>query len=275
MRDFTGLGAFIRARREATTPAQVGLPDIGPRRTPGLRREEVAMLAGLSEGYYARLEQGREKFPSDQVLDALTRVFGLDRDAEVHLHHLARRTGRHWAKHRKDVSPHLLSMLEAFEDTPVLIFGPHRCILGGNTLGRTLFSVVLEDGNLTRFTFLNPAARTFYRNWDDIACMDVASLRATAGTDPNDPALLDLVGEASEKSPEFRRLWQQYDVGDQTHGVTPVHHPKAGDLTLIYQSFHVDGAPGQCVVTFQAEAGSSSEEGIARLRSVTADDALA
>ncbi|WP_431967307.1 helix-turn-helix transcriptional regulator [Actinacidiphila sp. bgisy160] len=273
MEDFTGLGAFIRARRAATSPAQVGLPDTGPRRTPGLRREEVATLAGLSEGYYARLEQGREKYPSDQVLDALTRVFGLDREAEEHLHHLARRTGQHWAKRREDVSPHLQDMLEAYGDTPAMILSPRLDILAGNRLGRALYSVVLEDGNLVRFTFLNPAARTFYQNWDEIARTGVAHLRAAASVDPDDTALQDLVRQLSEKSPEFLRLWQQYDVRGKTRSIKMLHHHQVGDLTLIYQSFDVSGAPGQQLVTYQAEAGSPSETQLARLSALTADDA--
>jgi transcriptional regulator with XRE-family HTH domain len=271
MNSVNQLGEFLRARRAATTPAQAGLPDTGLRRTPGLRREEVAMLAGLSKGYYARLEQGLEKYPSDQVLSALTRIFGLDQDAEEHLHHLARRTSRPWAKHCEDVHPHLMRMLEGYRDTPAMIYNSRLDILAGNTLGKALLSEPLESGNLVRFTFLNPKARKFYQDWDEIARIGVAHIRATASSDPDDSALAALVGELSQASPEFCRLWGQYDVRGKTNEIKLLHHPVVGDLTLIYQSFNVAYAPGQQLATYTAEPGSSSEEGLARLRSLVAD----
>ncbi|MCT9931851.1 helix-turn-helix transcriptional regulator [Planotetraspora sp. A-T 1434] len=264
------LGQFIRARRAAITPAEVGLPNGGPRRTTGLRREEVAMLAGLSEGYYARLEQGREKNPSDQVLEALIRVFGLNADAAEHLYRLSRRESGPRIRHSPQVRPHILRLIEGWSATPALVVGPRLDVLAANALGMGLYSVAIPDGNLVRFTFVNPAAREFYRDWDEIARTGVAALRATAGADPNDPELTHLVVELSARSAEFRQLWGHYDVQNKTYEVKRFRHPEVGDLTLIQQSFNINGVPGQQLVTFQTEPGSPGEEGLALLSSLVA-----
>ncbi|MEU1598310.1 helix-turn-helix transcriptional regulator [Streptomyces sp. NPDC005708] len=265
------LGEFLRVRRARTTLAQAGLPDTGPRRTPGLRREEVAMLAGISKGYYARLEQGLEKYPSDQVLSALTRVFALDQDAEEHLHHLAQRTHRPWAEYCEEASPSLMRMLESYRDTPAMIYNSRLDILAGNALGKELLSEALEDGNLVRFTFLNPKAQKFYQDWDEIARIGVSHIRATASANPDDSPLTALVSELSQVSPEFRRLWEQYEIRSKTREIKLLHHPAVGDLTLIYQSFKIVDAPGQQLATYTAEPGSPSEERLAQLRSLVAD----
>lgn len=273
MQSVNPLGEFIRARRAATSPKQVGLPDEGPRRTAGLRRHEVAMLAGVSEGYYARLEQGRERHPSDQVLNALTRVFGLDAEAAEHLHKLARqglrKRGAGCSAAGDHVAAHLVRLIGSWS-TPAVIFGPRFDILAANDPAKALLSVMGAETNLLRFVFLDPAARRFYRDWEEIAWTCVAGLRAAASLDTEDRALYALVGHLSTHSEEFTQLWAKYDVRAKTHQTQRLLHPRAGELTLTYQSFTVNGSPGQQLGTYQAEPGSPSEAALRRLVS-TAD----
>ncbi|MFF4346188.1 helix-turn-helix transcriptional regulator [Streptomyces sp. NPDC001530] len=259
------LGEFIRARRTATSPGQVGLPDGGPRRTAGLRRHEVAMLAGVSEGYYARLEQGREKHPSDQVLNALIRVFGLDAEAAEHLHKLARqglRTRDRGCLPTDDrVAPHLLALIGAWR-SPAMILSQRLDVLAANGPARALFSVMEPETNLLRFVFLDPAARKFYRDWEEIAPTCVAGLRACTSLGSDDEALHRLVTQLAAQSAEFRRLWDKYDVRSKTYQTKNLLHPKVGELTLTYQSFDVNGSRGHQLATYQAEPGSESEEAL-------------
>ncbi|WP_369216069.1 helix-turn-helix domain-containing protein, partial [Streptomyces flavofungini] len=171
------LGEFLRARRSVITPEQVGLRCEGIRRTPGLRRGEVAMLAGVSTDYYVRLEQGRERNPSEQVLDALGRVLQLDADALRHLHGLVRRPSRAprpGPARAERVESGVLRMLNAWPHTPALVLSRRLDVLAGNDLGVALFSVMKPETNLLRFTFFDPAARDFYRAWDEVARNGVA-----------------------------------------------------------------------------------------------------
>ncbi|MFR9793981.1 helix-turn-helix transcriptional regulator [Streptomyces sp. MB22_4] len=266
MHSVNPLGEFIRARRAATSPAQVGLPSEGLRRTSGLRRNEVAMLAGVSEGYYTRLEQGREKRPSDQVLKALTRVFGLDAEAAEHLHRLAQQGLRHREPSPAEdrVAPHLLHLIDAW-DTPALIMSRRFDILAANGPGRALFSVLGPETNLTRFIFLDPSARRFYQDWEALAWTCVASLRATASLHPRDRKLRALVEQVSAQSKDLTRLWARYDVRAKRHQIGWLLHPEAGPLELTYQSFTINGTPGHQLGTFQAEPGSQSEQALRRL----------
>ncbi|GLX49087.1 transcriptional regulator [Streptomyces hygroscopicus subsp. hygroscopicus] len=268
MQSVNPLGEFIRARRAATSPKQVGLSDEGPRRTAGLRRHEVAMLAGVSEGYYARLEQGREKHPSDQVLKALTRVFGLDAEATEHLHRLARQGLRGTGGSRgsaDDRAPSHLVRLIGSWSTPAVILGPRFDILAANDAARALLSVMGTERNLLRFVFLDPAARRFHLDWEEIARTRVAGLRATAALNVEDETLRALVGQLLRRSEDFTRMWAEYDVRAKTHQTNRLLHPDAGQLTLIYQSFTVNGCPGQQLGTYQAEPGSPSEAALRRL----------
>jgi transcriptional regulator with XRE-family HTH domain len=272
MHSVNPLGEFIRARRAATTPAQVGLPDGEPRRTAGLRREEVAALAGVSEGYYARLEQGREKRPSDQVLNALIRVFQLDAYDAAHLHRLAGRGPRarsqSCSRPGDQASPHVLRMIARW-NVPALVLGPRLDVLAANQLGNALFPALPPRTNAARFIFLDLASRKFYMDWDEIAESSVAALRAYADRDPDDQLLTRLIGGLSVKSQEFRELWARYDVWPKAYKYRRFHHPEVGELELVYQYFAVNDAPGQRLVTFQAEPGSASEEALELLRSIT------
>ncbi|WP_198663271.1 helix-turn-helix transcriptional regulator [Jiangella endophytica] len=264
------LGEYLRARRELARPADVGLPDgFGRRRVPGLRREEVAMLAGVSADYYVRLEQGRDRHPSEQVIEALAGVLGLDDAAVAHVRELARpaRRRRRPPSRAERVSDGVQLLLDGWTRTPALVLGRHLDVLAVNALGGSIASCSAPGVNQVRAVFLNPDARDLYPDWDTVAAETVASLRAAAGSDLDDPALTDLVGELSLKSDEFRRLWARHDVRPKTSGSKRFRHPLVGELTLRFESLAVNGAPGQVIVAYHAEPGSPSEEAIALLSS--------
>ncbi|GAB2807299.1 helix-turn-helix transcriptional regulator [Actinoallomurus bryophytorum] len=269
------LGRFLRARRGLVAPEDLNLPAGARRRVAGLRREEVAMLAGLSTDYYVRLEQGRERSPSVQVIDALARALLLDDDAIAHLHRLARpvpgrsrRTAR-----RERVGPGLLRMMGDWDRTPAVILGRRMTVLAHNTLGEALFAGHTYSGDLVRLVFLDPDAREFYPEWDRVAVNTVAGLRQQAGTDYDDPQLVEVVGELSLKSEAFRRLWARHDIRQKTHETKRFQHPVVGELTLDYESLTVNSAPGQQLVIYQAEPGSPSEHALALLGTLTATEA--
>jgi transcriptional regulator with XRE-family HTH domain len=263
------LGEFLRARRELTRPEDFDLPGTR-RRVPGLRREEVAMLAGVSADYYVRLEQGRDKHPSEQVIEALARVYALDGDAVAHLHELARPvTRRRRAPSRPErVSPGVLRLLDAWTHTPAMVVGRYLDVLANNMLAGVLNTCSVRGQNQVRAVFLDPAMRDLFPQWDTVAQETVASLRAAAGPDLDDPRLTDLVGELSLKSPEFRRLWARHDVRARTAGTKRFVHPIVGELDLGYETFAVNGAQGQTLVAYHAEPGSPSERALALLGSV-------
>ncbi len=250
----------------------VGLTGGGRRRTPGLRREEVAMLAGVSTDYYVRLEQGRERRPSEQVLDALARVLDLDADATEHLYELAHpRPRRRLTDGRAErVSPNLLRLLMGWEATPAVVHGRYMDVLATNRLADALYAGLANRDNLIRMTFLDPGARDLYPDWEKIARDKTAHLRSAA-TDPDDPYLPSLVEELSAHSEEFRRLWARHDVGAKTRERKRFHHPDVGDLDLSYESFTVNSAPGQQLLIFQADPGSASEYALGLLGALVAD----
>ncbi|WP_149549549.1 helix-turn-helix transcriptional regulator [Streptomyces marokkonensis] len=266
------LGGFLRARRAQLRPEDAGLPTSGRRRVPGLRREEVATLAGVSTDYYMRLEQGRERHPSRQVLEAVARALRLEEDAVAHLYRVAtpttRRTRR--APRIERVGPHLRQLLDTCSDTPAFVLGNSMDILAGNQLAAALFAGFRSCDNLLRMTFLDPAAHAFHRDWDRAAASCVAALRRAAGIDPDDPRLIEIVGELSMKSADFRALWARHDVRGKTREAKLFHHPEVGDLELHYEAFTVNSAPGQQVIVYQAEAGSTSADALALLGSLTA-----
>ncbi|SDH09957.1 Transcriptional regulator, contains XRE-family HTH domain [Sinosporangium album] len=259
------LGEFLRARRAAADPAHHGLP-AGKRRTPGLRREEVAILAGVSTDYYIRLEQGRDKHPSSQVVEALATALGLSADAADHLRTLARPAPpRKRSTRTAYADASLIRLMDGWHTTPALIFDRYLTQLAANPLGEALFDWMGEETNLIASVFLRPAARTFYRDWNVIAENCVAALRAGAGADLDDPALIRLVGGLSLKSADFAHLWSRHDVRSKTAETKRFHHHLVGDIELSYQSLTVNSSPGQQLVVYQAEPGSPSSDALAIL----------
>ncbi|MEW2560209.1 helix-turn-helix transcriptional regulator [Streptomyces griseorubiginosus] len=264
------LGLFLRARRALVRPEEAGLPAGSRRRVAGLRREEVAVLAGVSTDYYVRLEQGRERSPSAQVVDALARALGLEEDAVDHLHRLARPVGTRARPQPEAVSPALLRMMEGWHRTPALVLGRCLTVLAHNHLGGALFAGHAHSGDLLRLVFLDPDAREFYPDWDAVAMNSVAALRACAGTAREDPRMIATVGELSLRSEEFRRLWARHDIRRKTRESKRFRHPLVGELTLDYESLTVNSAPDQQLVVYQAEPGSPSEQALALLGSLVA-----
>ncbi|WP_405594269.1 helix-turn-helix transcriptional regulator [Streptomyces sp. NBC_01092] len=266
------LGDFLRARRSQLRPEDTGLPASGRRRVPGLRREEVATLAGVSTDYYTRLEQGRERRPSQQILEAVARALHLDDEAVAHLFCVAtpstRRTRR--APRRERVSPHLRRLLQTWSDTPAFVLGHALDVLAHNRLAGALYADFAHCDNLLRMTFLDPAAHGFHRDWDRAAASCVAALRQSAGIDPDDPRLREIVGELSLKSADFRVLWARHDVRGKTREAKLFHHAQVGDLELHYEAFTVNSAPTQQLVVYQAQPTSTSADALALLGSLSA-----
>lgn len=264
------LGEFLRARRELVRPEDFGLPDARRRRVSGLRREEVAMLAGLSSDYYVRLEQGRDRHPSEEVLDALGRVLRLESPALARLREMARDKPRRRppARRPERVSPNLLRLMDTWRHQPALVLGRCLDVLAANALGTALLGPATR--NTVRLVFLDPASRSFYPDWERVAQDAVAALRAAAGADLDDPRLIELVGELSIKSRDFVRLWSRHDVRGRTRDSKRFCHPLVGELTLTYEVFTVNSASRQQLVVYQAEPGSPSDGALALLGSLTA-----
>jgi transcriptional regulator with XRE-family HTH domain len=270
---------FLTTRRARITPDQAGLPATGGRRVPGLRRSEVATLAGLSVEYYARLERGQMAGASSGVLEALARVLQLDDTERAHLFDLARAAdgipnsgrARRRARAKAASRPSLQWALEAITDGVAFVRDPRQNLLATNALGRAFYSPVLGSGgrtpNLARFQFLDPASRDFYPDWDLFAEMCVGVMRAEAGRDPHDRALQDLVGELSTRSETFRRLWADHNVRTHGAGIKRFRHPVVGELTLAYEELAVTAEPGLVLLVYTAEPGSPSAERLGLLAS--------
>jgi transcriptional regulator with XRE-family HTH domain len=270
---------FLTSRRAKITPEQAGLRTFGgTRRVPGLRREEVALLAGVSVDYYTRLERGNAAGVSESVLDALARALQLDEVERTHLFDLARaahpttRTRRRSAPQR--FRPAVQHMLDAMTGVPAFVRNGRLDILAANRLGRALYSEhfdsPVQPTNTARFVFLDPRATTFYGDWDRLANDVVAVLRAEAGRDPYDRDLSDLVGELSTRSETFRTLWAAHDVRKHDTGVKRFHHPLVGDLSLAFEAMELVADPGLTMFVYTAEPGSRSEEALNLLASWTA-----
>ena len=270
------LGEFLRARRALVTPDDVGLPDLGRRRVAGLRREELALLAGVSVDYYVRLEQGRDTHPSEQVLDALARALCLDDDAVAHLHDLARPAPRRRRPRERPerVRPGVLRLLESWSAIPAFVLGRRMDVLAFNALAGMLHDGFATERNMVRLVFLDPAARDTFPDFDAVAQETVATLRAAAGADLDDPRLAELIGELSLKSDEFRRLWARHEVREKASGVKRMLHPMVGELVLGYETLRVNDAPEQLVVGYHAEPGSASERALALLGAMAAERAV-
>ncbi|MYW69120.1 helix-turn-helix domain-containing protein [Streptomyces sp. SID8379] len=272
--DLGGIGDFLRSRRARVRPEEVGLPGHGRRRVPGLRREEVAQLAGVSVDYYIRLEQGRGPSVSDAVLDAVGRVLRLDETEQAYLRSVARpdetrrRTAGRPAGQR--VRPGLRLLLDTIEKAPAFVLGRRMDVLAWNALGDALLGfsrMTPKARNMPRQVFLEPAARELYPDWAAVAAETVAYLRLDAGTHSRDPQLARLIGELSLASEDFRRLWADHQVKEKTHGAKRMLHPVVGELALPYETLTVSGEPDQALVVYTPEPGSPTEERLRLLAS--------
>ncbi|WP_338699497.1 helix-turn-helix transcriptional regulator [Streptomyces sp. Q6] len=276
--DRGGVGDFLRSRRARIQPEEVGLPGHGRRRVPGLRREEVAQLAGVSVDYYIRLEQGRGPSVSDSVLDAIARVLRLDDTETAYLRSVARPDSvpRRRRPAGQQVRPGLKLLLATIEKAPAFVLGRRMDVLAWNALADALigFSAMApEERNMPRQVFLNPDARALYPEWHAVAAETVAFLRLDAGLHPKDPRLATLVGELSLADEDFRRLWADHQVKEKTYGAKRVTHPVAGELSLPYETLTVSGDPDQSLVVYTPEPGSVTEERLRLLGSWAATTA--
>lgn len=268
------LGEFLRARRELARPADLGLPDSGRRRVPGLRREEVAMLAGVSTDYYVRLEQGRERHPSDEVLTALAGVLGLGEDALAHLRQLtAARPRRRRQPRPEQASAGLLSLLGQWPGTPAFVMNRFRDVLACTALAAALHPGLRHDRNMVRLLFLDPAERDLYPEWDRVAREAVAWLRGAAGADLDHPRLTAVVGELTVKSPEFARLWSRHEVREKSSGSKRLVHPVVGEIALDFETFAVGARQGQSLTVYHAAPGSRAADTLSLLASYAATSA--
>jgi transcriptional regulator with XRE-family HTH domain len=268
------LGRYLRARRTQTSPERVGLTvGSGIRRTPGLRREELATLAGISIDYYVRLERGKETRPSPAVLDALARALHMDDQEHQHLRELAARAARYAPEPppapSRTVRPHLRLLLESLRPNPAYVISRSMEMLAWNPGGLALYAG-LEDWpakhrNLARYLFLHPAARELFPDWSRQVTGCVARLRAVAGTAPDAPDLTNLVGELLLKSPDFARLWERYEVTGRRPKLKTFHHPHVGTVTLTSQSMQLEGTPGQRIGVYTAEPGTPDHDAMTLL----------
>jgi transcriptional regulator with XRE-family HTH domain len=270
---------FLTTRRARITPDQAGLRTFGgTRRVPGLRREEVALLAGVSVDYYTRLERGNAGGASESVLDALARALQLDDVERTHLFDLARAAHGSGARRRprpqQRIRPSVQLLLDAMAGAPAFVRNGRLDLLGANRLGRALYAQHLDSPhgppNSARFVFLDERAPTFYVDWEQVANDVVAVLRAAAGRDPYDRGLSDLVGELSTRSDRFRTLWAAHDVRRHDTGVKRFHHPVVSELSVTYEALELVADPGLTLFVYTAEPGSRSEEALRLLGSWTA-----
>ncbi|WP_204074794.1 helix-turn-helix domain-containing protein [Planotetraspora phitsanulokensis] len=262
------LGDFLRSRREATSLGDVGLPPSGRRRTPGLRREELAMLAGMSTDYYIRLEQGRERNPSQQVLTALADALRLDADAADYMYELVHT--RAWpprpeTRGPEQVSPALLQLMAGWRDNPAFVIGRGLNVLAATPLTVLLYDRVDHKENCLKLVFFCPESRDLYLDWEEAAAYKVAELRAAVGRNPGDPDLVELVEELSAHSEDFRVLWARHDVRTRRNQVKQFYHRDVGPVTLHWDVFTVNSAPSQQLIVMGAEPDSTSERALAHL----------
>lgn len=271
---------FLATRRARLTPEQAGLPVFGGhRRVQGLRREEVATLAGISVEYYIRLERGEAAGVSETVLAGISHALQLNDVERAHLDDLVRACGDtrpvQVPATRPTLRPPIQRILDSMTTTPAVVHNGRLDVLGANALARALFEPMFGNGdgdssrpvNTARFVFLDPAARSFWRDWEKIAEDSADVLRAEAGRHPCDHALTELIGELSTRSEEFRVRWARHDVHVHTSGVKRIHHPVVGDLELPYEATPLAADPGQVLLMYTAEPGTASEDSLRMLAS--------
>jgi transcriptional regulator with XRE-family HTH domain len=268
---------FLSTRRAKLSPEQAGLPVYGGdrRRVAGLRREEVASLAGISSEYYTRLERGTATGVSDGVIDSIAHALQLDEAELTHLLDLLRTAGTTREPRRRPARERVRStvqrVLDSMVGTPAFVLNRRLDILAANNLGLALYSPVYADPvrppNNARFIFLDQHAPEFFRDWNKIANDTIAMLRAEAGRDPHDRRLSDLIGELATRSEEFRGRWAAHNVRIHTTGVKLIHHPVVGDLDLPFESFPLAGDPSQNLLTYTAEPSSPSQDALNLLAS--------
>ncbi|MFD1538579.1 helix-turn-helix transcriptional regulator [Nonomuraea guangzhouensis] len=266
---------FLTSRRAKISPHQAGLPSYGTRRVPGLRRTEVAQLAGVSVEYYSRLERGDLSGVSDQVLDALARALRLNDAERTHLEDLARAAGPGPRRRRRptpdQVRPSVQRLLDSMTGAPAFVMNGRGDVLAANALGRALYAPMFDAArgatpNHARFIFLDARSHLFWGDWERAADDTVALLHGQAGRDPYDKDLTDLVGELSTQSEDFRTRWARHDVRQHHLGAKPFHHPVVGDLHLTYESMDLP-ADGLTLVAYGTEPASDSEDKLRLLAS--------
>jgi transcriptional regulator with XRE-family HTH domain len=276
------IAEFLASRRAKITPEQAGLPSFGMRRVPGLRREEVASLAGVSADYYRRLERGQVSGVSELVLEALARALQLDEAERAHLFDLARAAGpialRRSRPRKQRVRPVIERLLDQIQ-APAIVSNVHGDLVAANALGRALYAPVFDSAqqpaNSARFTFLDSAAPDFYPDWERLASEVVAALRSQAGRNPYDRELQDLIGELSTRSDAFRVRWAAHDVRFHQTGSKRLHHPVVGELEISYETMTLDADEGLRLALYTAEPGSASQQALDLLASWTATPELA
>jgi transcriptional regulator with XRE-family HTH domain len=275
--DDNRLGDFLHARRDQVTPEEVGLPSLGGRRVPGLRREELASVAGVSPTYYVRIEQGHSRNPSPQVLDALADALRLDAEARRHLHALAAPaglTGSSPAGRAERVRPELARLLDHQVDAPAFVLGRSLDVLAANALAQVLHPSFRAGRNVVRDAFLDQPAQASYADLERARRNAVGSLHAAAGSAPDDPRITELVGELSLKSDAFRRLWARHEVRSKIAGTKHFAHPDLGEIELDYESLGVTGGDRQQLIIYHADPGGPQAQALALLRTLAAERRL-
>lgn len=271
---------FLTTRRARLTPEQVGIIGGPRRRVSGLRREEVAMLAGMSVDYYARMERGNLAGVSPEVLDALARALQLDDAETAHLRDLAAAAApagparRRAPREEPRVRPTLQRFLDTIVGTPAYVTNPRKDFLATNALGAAVFAPIIDDPanrrNNARFTFFHPAARAYYPDWEAGARSIVATLRIAAGQDPHDRALTGLIGELVTRSDTFRAMWAEHDVRFHRTGTKRIHHPVVGGLQFEYEAFELPGSEGLILYACTVDPDSPTAERLQLLGSLAA-----
>src|SRR6201995_5149692 len=265
------LGRYLRVRRALARPDAAGVPGQGNRRVPGLRREEVAFLAGVSSDYYVRLEQGRDRHPSDQVVLAIARALQLDEDATAYLLELAKPPIPRSKRNRRPekVSDGMGTVISSWALPAAYGHGMYMNILAANTLATALCPFITPGRNAILDAFTEPEMRELRPDWDAMTAQVVPHLRSIAGADTGDPRLVELVGELSLRSERFRTLWARQDVKHKSTGTSLFNHPQVGPLALNYERLLIPGSGMQALVTYHAQPGSDSEERLRPLPSIT------